>query len=318
MNVSGRRPKVMLAMSELFTLLGPEEEYRHLEMARAAEAEGIEALFVSEHVVMGSSADELGEPENPRDWVRPGMQDPATPWPSPLIKLAAMAGATSSIRLISAALIAPLRHPILVAKDMATLDLISQGRFTVLPTVSWHHEEYDAVQVDFATRGQRLDEHLKAWETLWRDTPAEFDGAFYKFSDTYFSPKPPAGRIRTWFGGGSLSPKLLRRVRTYGDGIFLGFPLSTTDREVLDSSMRSVGRTGDELEVVGWIAPQTFGVDGGPADIQATLEALAPQRVSEGCDMLAIKPACYIDKPEEMATFCRKVNSTLETLFPEG
>ena len=103
MNITGRKPKVMLAMSELFTLLPANEEHRHIEFARVAQGEGIEGLFVSEHVVMGPSAGALGRPDNPRQFVMPGMQDPSTPWPSPLIKLAAMAGATSTIRIISAA-----------------------------------------------------------------------------------------------------------------------------------------------------------------------------------------------------------------------
>ena len=150
MNRTGAKPKVMLAMSELFTLLPPEQEHRHIEFAKVAEGEGIDGLFVSEHVVMGPSAGSLGRPDNPRQFVMPGMQDPATPWPSPLIKLAAMAGATSTIRVIAAAIIAPLRHPILLAKELATMDLISNGRFTVMPTVSWHTEEYQSLQIAFS------------------------------------------------------------------------------------------------------------------------------------------------------------------------
>ncbi|MFC9978433.1 TIGR03619 family F420-dependent LLM class oxidoreductase [Gordonia sp. NPDC127522] len=318
MNYSGRRPKVMLAMSELLTLLEPKDERRHLDMAKAAEDEGISSLFVSEHVVMGGSANALGAPEEPRDWVRPGMQDPATPWPSPLIKLAAIAGATSTIRLVAAALIAPLRHPIIAAKDMATLDLISGGRLTVMPSVSWHVEEYQSLQVDFATRGRRLDEHLMIWEALWRDTPATHHGEFYQFDDTYFSPKPSSGRVTTWFGGDSLSPALLRRVCRHGDGLFLGFPLDTDDRDRLDAAMRDVGRRADELEIVGWVAPPEFPRGGGPADIERALEAVAPTRLAAGCDTLAIKPSAYIDSPDEMADFCRSVNRTLANLFPES
>ncbi|MGW0176755.1 LLM class flavin-dependent oxidoreductase [Rhodococcus sp. NPDC003322] len=303
-------------MSELFTLLDPADEYRHIEMAQVAESEGIEGLFVSEHVVMGSTADSLGEPENPRDWVRPGMQDPATPWPSPLIKLAAMAGATSEIRLISAGLIAPLRHPIIAAKDLATLDLISRGRLTVMPTVSWHVEEYDSLQIDFASRGKQLDEHLEIWQRLWRDTPAAYDGQFYQFSDTYFSPKPPSGKVTTWIGGGSLNKTALRRIATYADGIFLGFPLTDEDRVTLETALNAVGRSSEDLEVVGWVAPPEFPPGGAAADIRRTLEELAPLRVSEGCDMLAIKPAVYIDKPDELRDFCRELNSTLDSLFP--
>jgi alkanesulfonate monooxygenase SsuD/methylene tetrahydromethanopterin reductase-like flavin-dependent oxidoreductase (luciferase family) len=313
MNNTGAKPKVMLAMSELFTLLPPEEEHRHIEFAKVAEGEGIEGLFVSEHVVMGPSAGALGRPDNPRQFVMPGMQDPATPWPSPLIKLAAMAGATSTIRIISAAIIAPLRHPILLAKDLATMDLISNGRFTVMPTVSWHTEEYQSLQVDFAGRGRRLDEHLAIWKTLWEDTPAAFDGEFYQFTNTFFSPKPDRGRLKLWFGGSELRPSLLKRITAYADGLFLGFALSKDDKALLGRTMTAAGRSADQLEIAGWLVPSF--ADDGVADIEATLDAQIDALVSQGCDMIAIKPSCFIDDPGDMAAFCRHVLKRIDGMF---
>src|ERR1700726_3858618 len=102
MNRTDTRPKVMLALSELYTLVPEKKERLYIEFAKIAEGEGIHAVFVSEHVVMGPSAGALGRPANPREFVLPGMQDPMTPWLSPLVKLAAMAGATSALRIISA------------------------------------------------------------------------------------------------------------------------------------------------------------------------------------------------------------------------
>jgi alkanesulfonate monooxygenase SsuD/methylene tetrahydromethanopterin reductase-like flavin-dependent oxidoreductase (luciferase family) len=313
MNNTGHKPKVMLAMSELFTLLPAEQEYRHIEFAKIAEGEGIEGLFVSEHVVMGPSAGSLGRPDNPRQFVMPGMQDPATPWPSPLVKLAAMAGATSTIRIISAALIAPLRHPIPLAKDLATMDLISNGRFTVMPTVSWHTEEYQSVQVDFAERGRRLDEHLAIWKVLWEDTPAAYDGEFYQFANTFFSPKPDRGRLKLWFGGSELRPSLLKRITAYADGLFLGFPLSEDDKALLSRTMTAAGRSADELEIAGWLVPGF--PDDGVADIDATLDAQIHTLVAQGCDLIAIKPSCFIDDPNGMAAFCRHVLKHIDGMF---
>ena len=313
MNRTGAKPKVMLAMSELFTLLPAEQEHRHLEFARIAEGEGITGLFVSEHVVMGPSAGALGRPENPRQFVMPGMQDPATPWPSPLIKLAAMAGATNRIRLIAAAVIAPLRHPITLAKDLATLDLISNGRFTMMPSVSWHAEEYQSMQVDFSSRGRRLDEHLAIWDVLWTDTPAAYDGEFYQFANTYFSPKPDRNRLKIWFGGMELRPSLLKRIATYADGLFMGFPLSEDDRKLLDRTMAATGRSGDDLEIAGWLVPSFPG--DGPADFDATLDAQLPALVAQGCDMIAIKPANFFDDANDMAKFCRHVLKRIDGMF---
>src|SRR5438874_13652151 len=99
-------------------------------VAFAVEAEqaGIDGVMVSEHVVLGPSADAAGLPANPRDYALPGNQDPATPWPSPLVLLSAVAAATSRIRLVAGALISPLRHPLASAKGPATLGRLSGGR----------------------------------------------------------------------------------------------------------------------------------------------------------------------------------------------
>jgi alkanesulfonate monooxygenase SsuD/methylene tetrahydromethanopterin reductase-like flavin-dependent oxidoreductase (luciferase family) len=101
---------------------------------------------------------------NPRDYAAPGNQDPAMPWPSSLVLMSAIAQATSTLRIVAGAIIAPLRHPILLAHQLAALDLLSEGRLVVQPTVSWHEEEYAALDVPFAERGARLDEHLAAWK----------------------------------------------------------------------------------------------------------------------------------------------------------
>src|SRR5919199_947426 len=77
--------------------------------------------------------------------------------------------------------IAPLRHPLLLVKELATVDLRSGGRLVGQPTVSWHRAEYDALGVPWEKRGELLDDHLAAWKLLWRDTPASFDGRHYRF-----------------------------------------------------------------------------------------------------------------------------------------
>ncbi len=91
--------------------------------------------MVSEHIVLRRSADALGLPANPRDYALPGNQDPGTSWPSPIVLLSAMAQATERLRLVAGAIITPLRHPLALAKDLATLDQLSGGRLVVLPTV---------------------------------------------------------------------------------------------------------------------------------------------------------------------------------------
>ena len=205
--------KLVLVLSENWTLTLPRDLRTLVSMAVEAEEAGFDAVMVSEHVVLGPGADAEGLPANPRDYALPGNQDPETPWPSSLVLLSAIASATTQLRLAASAIIAPLRHPLLLAKDLATLDLLSEGRLVVQPTVSWHRPEYEALGVPFEKRGELLDEHLAAWDVLWRETPATFEGRHYRFRDVYLEPKPwrPDGP-KLWFGGASLHDRLLRRL----------------------------------------------------------------------------------------------------------
>ena len=168
---------------------------------------------------MGPSSGAAGVMTNPRDYALPGNQEPDTPWPDSMVLLSAIAAVTTRLRLALGAIIAPLRHPLLLAKQLATLDLLSEGRLVVLPTVSWHRDEYEALGVPFNRRGALLDEHLAAWRACWRDSPASFEGEHYAFRDVYVEPKPyrPEGPTM-WFGGSTIHDRLLRRLVEYGHG----------------------------------------------------------------------------------------------------
>ncbi len=132
--------------------------------------------MLSEHVVLGPSSGAAGVMGNPRDYAAPGNQDPRTPWPDSIVLMSAIAAVTQRLRLIGAAIIAPLRHPLLLAHQLAALDLLAEGRLVVHPTVSWHRDEYEALGVPFERRGELLDEHLAAWRAAWTQTPASFAG----------------------------------------------------------------------------------------------------------------------------------------------
>ena len=148
------RLKLVLVLTENWTML-PGTDLRGLvRMAREAEDSGFDAVMLSEHVVLGPDAGAAGLMDNPRDWAYPGNQDPATPWPNSLILLGAIAAVTSTLRLVAGAVIAPLRHPLLLAKELATLDQLSQGRLVVIPTVSWSRDEYAALGVPIRRAGR--------------------------------------------------------------------------------------------------------------------------------------------------------------------
>jgi alkanesulfonate monooxygenase SsuD/methylene tetrahydromethanopterin reductase-like flavin-dependent oxidoreductase (luciferase family) len=135
------RVRIVLILTENWTMRPAPDVAELVQFAVEAERAGLDAVMVSEHVVLGPSADAAGLASNPRDYTLPGNQDPATPWPSPLVLLSAIAAATTRIRLVAGALISPLRHPLTTAKDLATLDRLSGGRLVVQPTVSWHRDE---------------------------------------------------------------------------------------------------------------------------------------------------------------------------------
>src|SRR5436309_5504941 len=173
-------PKLILILGGNWTLVPPKDLRSIVRMAVDAEDAGFGAVMVSEHVVLGPSSGAPGLPDNARDYALPDNQDPRTPWPSSLLLLAAVAAATDRVRLVAGAVIPPLRHPLLLAKELATLDLLSEGRLVVQPTVSWHRAEYEALGVPFEIRGELLDEHLAAWGALWGASPASFDGRQYR------------------------------------------------------------------------------------------------------------------------------------------
>jgi probable F420-dependent oxidoreductase len=299
-------PNLILILSENWTMTSPRDLPSLVRFAVEAEEAGFDAVMLSEHIVLGSDAGSQGLPANARDYALPGNQDPATPWPSSLVLLSAVAAVTSRLRLVAGAIIPPLRHPLLLAKDLATLDLLSEGRLVVQPTVSWHRAEYDALGVPFASRGALLDEHLAAWRVLWRDTPASFEGVHYRFHDVFLQPKPflPEGPT-LWFGGSSLHERLLERIVAYGHGFNpLGRP-APEELERLRSAMAEVGRSIDELEMVGGTRAE-FPDPTSVADLGRAL-ATIPEQVAAGFGSICIKPSQFIDDPARLGAFCREV-----------
>jgi probable F420-dependent oxidoreductase len=306
-------PKLILILSENWTLTSPRDLRQLVRFAVEAEEAGFDGLMMSEHIVLGPGSDADGLPGNPREYALPGNQDPRTSWPSPMVLIGAIAAATSRVRLIAGAVIAPLRHPLVLAKELATLDLLAEGRLVVQPTVSWHRAEYEALGVPFDARGDLLDEHLAAWDVLWRETPASFAGRHYRFSDVYLEPKPyrPSGPV-LWFGGSSLHDRLLRRIVAYGRGFNpLGSP-TPEDLERLDRAMAEAGRDMRELEMIGGTRG-TFTDSTGVADLGQALASIQPQ-LAQGFTSFCIKPSQFTDDPAQVGPLCREIVARISTL----
>ena len=157
-----------MILSENWTLTSGRDLPELVRWARVAEDTGFDAVMISEHVVLGPDASANGVMGNPRDYAMPGNQDPEMPWPNSLMLLSAMASVTQRLRLVAGAIIAPLRHPLLLARELGTLDLLSEGRLVVQPTVSWSRDEYAALGVPFTKRGKILDEQLEILRLAWQ------------------------------------------------------------------------------------------------------------------------------------------------------
>jgi probable F420-dependent oxidoreductase len=299
-------PRMLLILSENWTMTGGRDLPRLVRWAREAEDAGFDAVMVSEHVVLGPDAAAKGVMANPREYALPGNQDPATPWPASLLLLSAVAAATERIRLVAGAVLAPLRHPLQLAKELATLDLLSSGRLVVLPTVSWSRDEYAALGVPFHQRGARLDEHLDIWRLAWRTSPASYEGTHYRFRDVYCEPKPhrPDGPP-LWFGGTGVHDRLLDRLVRHGQGYNpLGRP-SPADLARLADAMAAAGRDMGGLELVGGTRA-VFPDDRSCADLGRALDTI-PAQQAEGFTTFCIKPSQFIDDPDGVGPFCAEV-----------
>ena len=297
---------MLLILSENWTLTSGRSLGDVVRWAQEAEDAGFDAVMVSEHVVLGPDAGVDGVMANPRAYAMPGNQDPATPWPSSLMLLSAIAAATSRVRLVASAVIAPLRHPLLLARELGTLDLLSEGRLVVQPNVSWSKDEYAALGVPFGERGRILDEQLEILDLVWRESPASYDGKYFSFGDTWLEPKAfrPDGP-RLWFGGQKATGPVLRRLVRYGHGFHpLGRP-TADDLDTVASALTAAGRSFDDMEKIGGVRA-TFPDDDSCADLAPAIDSIGAQW-EQGFRTFCIKPSQFIDDQAEMPAFCRDV-----------
>lgn len=314
MTVSSR-PNLYLILSETWTMTDPRDLRGFVDHATTAERAGFDGVMVGEHVVMGPNSAFRGVPENPRDWLMAGNQDPRYPHPGSLVLLSAMAAVTTRLRLVAGALLSPLRHPLALAKDLATLDLVSRGRLVVIPGVSWQEEEYAALGVPFHRRGRILDEQLEIWHRLWTNgSPVSFDGDHFCFSETFVEPQPSRrGGPELWIGGKTVSPWALRRVARYGNGFFPIVPPSEDDLGTLADLMAEQGRHVSELQLGGFVFGPPFPDATSLLDLDAALESV-PGMLAKGISNLVLKPSQFIDTASELEELCREVRRKVDDL----
>ena len=228
-------------------------------VARHAEDRGFESFYVSEHIVLYPGA-KVHAIEFP----------PSLPIADPLECLSFVAAATERILLGTAILLLPYHHPVVLAKRLATVDVLSKGRMRLLTVgVGALPGEAEAVGVDFGTRGRRTDEAIDVLRLLWAgdENGVSFDGEFFSFTNLCSYPKPCGVPTLPIHIGGS-SRAAARRAGRRGDGYFPGGGLTDTERasqvEIMRMTAAQAGRDPDVLEYTRWGS-----IDMSAADVDA-------------------------------------------------
>lgn len=236
-----------LGISELFPGVGPRDGAWSSDAARLIEEIGYHSVWLPEHVVFFPSYrsqypyESGGATEVNRML---GVHDP-------LVLAASIATATTTLRIGTYVFVVPQRNPIVTARQVASVDQLSGGRFEFGVGVGWAEEEYEALDVPFERRGARMNDYLAAMRELWSpEELSSYDGEFVSFEPLYCFPKPAQERLPIIVGGNS--PSALRRIVRYGDG-WAGYSRTHEDIRVfigqLEEAMSAAGRDMSELSL---------------------------------------------------------------------
>jgi probable F420-dependent oxidoreductase len=211
--------------------------------AQLAEELGFDSLWVSDHVIVPRSLD--SKYPYSRDGSFPVPPD--FPFLEPLAVLLFAAGVTTKPKLGTTILVIPMRNPIVTAKMLSTLDVVSNGRLILGVGAGWMGEEFRALGVPFDDRGPRTDEYVAAMRALWSQERASFKGRFVSFSEVFCRPLPADRTIPIIVGGDTRAAA--RRAGRLGDGYF---PARGASPELLGEMRRAAeaaGRNPDDIEI---------------------------------------------------------------------
>jgi probable F420-dependent oxidoreductase len=234
-----------------------------LELARAIEAIGFDDLAMFDHVVMGY----------PTETRRAPMYPPQMPILEALVTIGFVAAATERVTLSTEVLVLPQRQPVLVAKQVSTLDTLSGGRMRLGVGVGWQEAEYVALGEDYARRGRTMDEAIRLLRAAWADERIDERGERFAAEAIAMEPKPPQGAsLPIWVGGSA--PAALRRAGELGDG-WMGMLAGSDDdvRSMMDTIRRhadTAGRDPAAIEMQAMLAPPPN--DRGGKDFYADLD----------------------------------------------
>jgi probable F420-dependent oxidoreductase len=182
--------------------------------ARRAEEAGFDSVWLSDHVIM------VDEHNSPYPFSRDGSLnwDTSAPWYDAIVSLATVAAVTSRVEVGMKVLIPVLRHPVVLAKQLASIDALSGGRVVLGVGAGWYREEFEALGVPWADRGTRLDETIEVLRRCWTGRPDAFEGKHLSLPEGVVCFPSPAHEIPIIVGG--MSDAALQRAQEQGQGWF--------------------------------------------------------------------------------------------------
>ena len=203
-------------------------------IGNAAESHGYSFIAVNDHIVVPRDINSLYPYTDDGAW--PGR---AGDFLEPLSVIGFLAGATKKIDLLTSILVVPYRPPILAAKMISSLDVMSGGRLILGVGAGWMSEEFEAVGApDFGARGRVTDEYIEAFRILWNENNPSFHGSFVNFEEIIFEPKPvQKNGPRIWIGGEGRAAR--RRAANLGDG---WYPVGNNPQTPLDTLDKYIAR----------------------------------------------------------------------------
>lgn len=269
-----------------------------VDVARIADEAGIHQLVMTDRLAIGPRTDRYPfAPKFP--------YGPEEPWPEPLTVLAACAVVTSGIRLGTGVLIGPARPALLVAKTIATIDVLARGRVDLGIGTGWQREEFTDPGLPFVGRTARMEDTVRACRALWEEEPpVSFTSDSVSFTELWCEPRPVQARVPVWFAGPA-SDATVRRVVELGDGwLPLGIPLDevTAMVERLRGAFVDAGRDPAGLGIRQSLAVRSN--DAGDVDLAATV-APVPDLAARGVTVVSVALGRFLRSRADIEPFLR-------------